>query len=71
MLKKLFILPIKCYQKLLSPLIGKSCRFQPTCSYYAIGCIDRFGIFKGLWLSLKRIFRCHPWGGEGEDPIPD
>ena len=71
MLKKLFILPIKGYQKFLSPMFGKNCRFEPTCSYYAVGCIEKFGVVRGLWLSVKRISRCHPWGGEGEDSIPD
>ena len=65
-----FILPIKIYQILLSPLIGPSCRFNPTCSHYAIQAITKYGALKGLYLALKRIIRCHPWGESGNDPIP-
>jgi len=69
--KALFILPIRAYQILLSPLLGANkCRFQPTCSYYMIGAINEWGIIKGTWLGIKRIFRCHPWGGHGYDPVP-
>jgi putative membrane protein insertion efficiency factor len=65
-----FILPIKIYQILLSPLIGPSCRFNPTCSHYAIQAITKYGALKGLYLALKRIIRCHPWGESGNDPVP-
>ena len=65
-----FILPIKMYQILLSPLIGPSCRFNPTCSHYAIQAISKYGALKGLYLGLKRIIRCHPWGESGNDPVP-
>lgn len=71
LIKKLFILPIRLYQILLSPLLGANkCRYQPTCSNYMIQAIEEWGIFKGTWLGLKRIGRCHPWGGHGYDPIP-
>ena len=66
----IFILPIKIYQILLSPLIGPSCRFNPTCSHYAIQAISKYGALKGLYLALKRIIRCHPWGESGNDPVP-
>jgi putative membrane protein insertion efficiency factor len=66
----IFILPIKMYQILLSPLIGPSCRFNPTCSHYAIQAITKYGALKGLYLALKRIIRCHPWGESGNDPVP-
>jgi len=66
----IFILPIKVYQILLSPLIGPSCRFNPTCSHYAIQAITKYGALKGLYLGLKRIIRCHPWGESGNDPVP-
>jgi len=66
----IFILPIKMYQILLSPLIGPSCRFNPTCSHYAIQAITKYGAIKGLYLALKRIIRCHPWGESGNDPVP-
>ncbi|MDA9719953.1 membrane protein insertion efficiency factor YidD [bacterium] len=64
------IIPIKLYQILLSPLIGPSCRFTPTCSNYAIEAINKYGPVKGLWLTIKRISKCHPWGGCGNDPVP-
>ena len=69
-LNYLLILPIKLDQILLSPLIGPSCRFTPTCSNYAIEAINRHGPFKGFWLSIKRISKCHPWGDSGHDPVP-
>jgi putative membrane protein insertion efficiency factor len=64
------IVPIKLYQILLSPLIGPSCRFTTTCSNYAIEAINKHGPFKGLWLAIKRISKCHPWGDSGHDPVP-
>ena len=66
----IFILPIKIYQIVLSPLIGPSCRFNPTCSNYAIQAITKYGVLKGLYLALKRIVMCHPWGESGNDPVP-
>jgi len=60
-LNYLLIVPIKLYQILLSPLIGPSCRFTPTCSNYAIEAINKHGPFKGFWLAIKRISKCHPW----------
>ncbi len=71
MFKKIFILPIRFYQLAISPWLGANkCRYQPTCSHYAIGAIEEWGIFKGTWLALKRILSCHPWGGHGFDPVP-
>jgi uncharacterized protein len=61
---------IKIYQYLISPLLGASCRFTPTCSAYGHEAIRKYGPFKGGWLTLKRIGRCHPWGGHGADPVP-
>lgn len=70
-IRGLFILPIRIYQLTLSPLLGASkCRFQPTCSSYAIEAIEEWGIFKGTYLAVRRILRCHPWGGFGYDPVP-
>jgi putative membrane protein insertion efficiency factor len=62
---------IKIYQKLVSPNLGKNCRYSPTCSSYAAGSIGRFGIFKGSWLAMKRIGRCHPLHEGGYDPVPE
>jgi putative membrane protein insertion efficiency factor len=70
LLKKIFIILIRGYQKLISPLFPPRCRFQPTCSQYCIEALYGHHFFKGLALSLKRIFRCHPWGGSGYDPVP-
>ena len=69
-LKKLFILPMRFYQLAISPLLPPSCRYTPTCSQYMIEAINEWGALKGTWLGLKRIGRCHPWGGHGHDPIP-
>ena len=70
MLKRLLILPIRFYQRSISPLFPTACRITPTCSQYAIEAIDKHGPVKGLWLAIKRISRCHPWGGSGYDPVP-
>ncbi len=69
MLRKLFILPVKLYQFCISPLFGKSCRYEPTCSSYSIESINKYGIVKGTTLSFKRILKCHPWGKSGYDPV--
>lgn len=68
--KKVAILPVKFYQLAISPLLGKNCRYTPTCSQYAIDAIEEWGPIKGLYLGIKRILSCHPWGGHGYDPIP-
>ena len=65
-----FIALIKLYQWILSPWLGASCRFTPTCSQYAIEAFKKYGPLKGLWLTIKRISRCNPWGGHGHDPVP-
>jgi len=71
---KIFILPliflIKIYQIIISPLIGQNCRFLPTCSEYTIDALKTHGLFKGLFLSIRRISKCHPFGEHGYDPIP-
>ena len=61
---------IRLYQWTLSPLIGPTCRFYPSCSHYALEAIERFGVAKGGWLALRRIARCHPWNPGGIDPVP-
>ncbi|MEO0344296.1 MAG: membrane protein insertion efficiency factor YidD [Pseudomonadota bacterium] len=63
--------PIRFYQLVISPLIGANCRFQPTCSAYALEALEKHGAIKGGWLAIKRISRCHPWGGSGIDNVPD
>ena len=65
-----FILFIKIYQLLISPLFPSSCRYSPTCSHYTIDALKKYGVLKGGWLGVKRISRCHPWGGSGYDPVP-
>jgi putative membrane protein insertion efficiency factor len=64
------ILLIRIYQWVISPIIGPKCRYQPTCSHYAVDALKKHGPFKGFWLAIRRIARCHPWGGSGWDPVP-
>ena len=66
----LLILPIRFYQLAISPYIPPVCRYTPTCSAYSIEALRKHGPIKGLWLSLKRIVSCNPWGGHGYDPVP-
>lgn len=66
----LLCLPIVFYQRCVSPFTPPSCRFTPTCSEYARQALLRHGPVKGLWLALRRLLRCHPWGGSGCDPVP-
>lgn len=66
----LLIIPIRIYQLCISPLLPNSCRFTPTCSQYAIEALKIHGPIKGSWLTIKRLARCHPWGGHGYDPVP-
>lgn len=66
----LLLLPIYFYRACISPLTPPSCRFTPTCSAYAVEAIKKYGPFKGLYLAVRRILRCHPWGGSGYDPVP-
>jgi len=66
----LLSLPVRAYRLVLSPWVGRSCRFQPTCSEYALDALRLHGGVKGSYLAAHRICRCHPWGGEGYDPVP-
>ena len=66
----LLVAPIRFYQTVISPMTPPSCRFTPTCSEYARQAIVKHGPFKGLWLAVRRLLRCHPWGGSGYDPVP-
>mgnify|MGYP000934936159 FL=1 len=74
MLKKILIFPfvllVRIYQTLISPLTPATCRYQPTCSYYTLEALKKHGLFKGGKMAVKRIFSCHPWGGSGYDPVP-
>ena len=66
----LMILPIRAYRLLLSPWLGHACRFQPSCSAYAIEALETHGPLRGLWLTLRRLVRCNPWGASDYDPVP-
>ncbi|HMK03594.1 MAG TPA: membrane protein insertion efficiency factor YidD [Ferruginibacter sp.] len=65
-----FIMLIKLYQWIISPWLGSKCRYTPSCSHYGIEALKKYGPVKGIWLTVKRISRCHPWGGHGYDPVP-
>lgn len=69
-MKILFLLLIRGYRLILSPWVGGQCRFHPTCSVYAEQAIRRFGVLRGLWLTVRRIGKCHPWHPGGIDPVP-
>lgn len=66
----LVALPVRAYRLLLSPWVGNGCRFQPTCSSYALEALERHGAIKGTALAGWRVLRCNPWGGQGYDPVP-
>jgi putative membrane protein insertion efficiency factor len=66
----MFTFPIKIYQATISPFFPAACRYNPSCSHYAVEAIKKYGPVKGWWLAMKRIARCHPWGGSGYDPVP-
>ena len=70
-MKWLIIKILGLYKYILSPFLGTNCRFQPTCSEYCKEAVEKHGAFKGLWLGLKRISKCHPWGGSGIDNVPE
>ncbi len=69
-LARLLALPVRGYRLLFSPWVGHNCRYQPTCSAYALEALERHGGLKGGWLALRRILRCHPFGRSGYDPVP-
>lgn len=67
----LLSLPVRAYRLVLSPWVGRSCRYQPTCSAYALEALEKHGALRGSYLATKRILSCHPLGGSGYDPVPD
>ncbi len=69
-MRKLLVAPIKLYKRLLSPFLGRNCRFEPGCANYAIKAIETHGVINGSWLMIRRIARCHPWNEGGYDPVP-
>ena len=70
MFARALILLVRAYQLLISPLFGQVCRFEPSCSRYAIACLERHGALRGSWLALRRLLRCHPFHPGGYDPPP-
>jgi putative membrane protein insertion efficiency factor len=70
-MQTILIFVIRIYQAILSPFLGNHCRFYPSCSSYAIEALEKHGFIRGLWLSLRRISRCHPWHEGGVDPVPE
>lgn len=69
-MKYLVILPVRLYQRVVSPWMPDICRYRPTCSHYMVEAVTKHGAIKGTWLGLKRLLRCAPWGGHGYDPVP-
>lgn len=67
---RILSLPVKAYRLIFSPWVGHNCRYQPTCSAYALEALEKHGAIKGGWLAVRRILRCHPWGKSGYDPVP-
>ena len=70
-LAQIAALPVRAYRLLISPWLGPNCRYQPTCSAYALEALEKHGAFRGGGLALRRIIRCHPGGGSGYDPVPE
>ncbi|HSJ24529.1 MAG TPA: membrane protein insertion efficiency factor YidD [Longimicrobiales bacterium] len=70
MLARLLVLMVRAYQVGISPFLPASCRYQPTCSAYAVEALQKYGSVRGSWLTVRRLLRCHPWGGSGFDPVP-
>jgi putative membrane protein insertion efficiency factor len=64
------IVPVRAYQWFISPLLPPSCRYEPTCSVYAVEAFQQHGLIRGTFLTARRLLRCHPWGGSGYDPVP-
>lgn len=71
MINFFFLILLRLYQFLVAPLLGTCCRFYPSCSEYALGCVEKHGVMKGLWLTLKRLAKCHPYHRGGVDLVPE
>ncbi len=69
-MKRILVFLLRVYQYALSPMLGRSCRFHPTCSQYGIEAVQKYGALRGGWLTLRRVCRCHPWNPGGFDPVP-
>lgn len=67
---RLLLTPVYLYRYFISPLLGINCRFMPTCSAYTMEAMEKYGALRGGWLAVKRIVKCHPFGGSGHDPVP-
>ena len=70
-MQKVLVMLLKVYQYLVSPWFGQTCRFYPSCSCYTIEAVEKRGVLMGLWLTIRRIGRCHPWHPGGFDPVPE
>jgi len=70
-MKTLLLAVLRAYKRVLSPFLGQHCRFVPTCSEYAAGAVERFGAFRGSWMALRRLLKCHPLHPGGFDPVPE
>jgi putative membrane protein insertion efficiency factor len=70
-LARIVALPVRAYRLIFSPWVGFHCRYHPTCSQYALEALEKHGAFRGTWLAMRRIARCHPWGRSGHDPVPE
>lgn len=65
------VLLIRFYKRVISPILPPACRYEPTCSAYFVTALETWGLFRGSWLGIRRLLRCHPWGGSGYDPVPE
>ena len=69
-IRALALFPLRVYKRLISPLLPPMCRFEPTCSVYTMGAIEKHGVLRGVWLGIRRLARCHPFNPGGWDPVP-